>query len=220
MRFALNFSDLIPYWQVFAAGVVFTIVLTVISTVVGVTLGTACAWARAFGPGWLAAITRAYIELIRNTPFLVQLFFIFFGLPAAGVKLTETTAAFLAMVINLGAYSAEIIRAGIQAVPKGHIEAGDSLAMSRFEIFRHVVLKQAFQKIYPALSSQIIIVMLGSAVVSQISAEDLTYAANFVQSRNFRAFESYVVAAVLYLLLAILARYVLRGIGWLVFPKA
>jgi polar amino acid transport system permease protein len=220
MRFALDFAELIPYWRVFAAGVAFTIVLTVVSTVAGVTLGTACAWARTFGPSWLGTLTRGYIELIRNTPFLVQLFFIFFGLPAIGVKLTETTAAFLAMVINLGAYSAEIIRAGIEAVPKGHIEAGDSLAMSRFEVFRHVVLKQAFQKVYPALSSQIIIVMLGSAVVSQISAEDLTYAANFVQSRNFRAFEAYVVAAVLYLLLAILARYVLRGIGRLVFPRA
>jgi polar amino acid transport system permease protein len=219
MRFALNFSDLIPYWDVLLAGVVFTIVLTAVSTVAGVALGTACAWARTFGPGWLGGLTRAYIELIRNTPFIVQLFFIFFGLPALGVKLNETTAAFLAMVINLGAYSAEIIRAGIQAVPKGHIEAGDSLAMSRFEIFRYVVLKQAFQKVYPALSSQIIIVMLGSSVVSQISAEDLTYAANFVQSRNFRAFEVYVVAACIYLMLAIIARFILRGVGWLVFPK-
>jgi polar amino acid transport system permease protein len=220
MRFALNFADLIPYWDVLAAGVAFTIVLTAISTVAGVALGTACAWTRTFGPGWLGGLSRAYIELIRNTPFIVQLFFIFFGLPALGVKLNETTAAFLAMVINLGAYSAEIIRAGIQAVPKGHIEAGDSLAMSRFEIFRYVVLKQAFQKVYPALSSQIIIVMLGSSVVSQISAEDLTYAANFVQSRNFRAFEVYVVAAAIYLLLAIIARYILRGIGSLVFPRS
>ncbi len=220
MRFALNFSDLIPYWDVLAAGIAFTIVLTAVSTVAGVALGTACAWTRTFGPGWLGGLSRAYIELIRNTPFIVQLFFIFFGLPALGVKLNETTAAFLAMVINLGAYSAEIIRAGIQAVPKGHIEAGDSLAMSRLEIFRYIVLKQAFQKVYPALSSQIIIVMLGSSVVSQISAEDLTYAANFVQSRNFRAFEVYVAAAAIYLLLAIIARYILRGIGWLVFPRA
>ncbi len=220
MRFALDFGDLLPYWHVLLAGLAFTIVLTAVSTVVGVALGTACAWARTFGPGWLGSLTRGYIELIRNTPFIVQLFFIFFGLPALGVKLDETTAAFLAMVINLGAYSAEIIRAGIQAVPKGHIEAGDSLAMSRFETFRHVVLLQAFQKVYPALSSQIVIVMLGSSVVSQISAEDLTYAANFVQSRNFRAFEVYVVVAMIYLLLAIMVRYVLRGIGRLVFPRA
>jgi polar amino acid transport system permease protein len=219
MRIALNFSDLLPYWDVLLAGVAFTILLTAVSTVVGVGLGTACAWTRSFGPRWLGAIARGYIELIRNTPFIVQLFFIFFGLPAAGVKLNETTAAFLAMVINLGAYSAEIIRAGVQAVPKGHIEAGASLAMTRFEIFRYVVLKQAFQKVYPALSSQIIIVMLGSSVVSQISAEDLTYAANFIQSRNFRAFEVYVVAAVIYLLLAVAARLILHGIGRLVFPR-
>ena len=80
----------------------------------------------------------AYVELIRNTPFIVQLFFIFFGLPAAGVMLSETTAAFLAMTINLGAYSTEIIRAGIQAVPKGHIEAGVSLAMTKWEVLRHM----------------------------------------------------------------------------------
>jgi polar amino acid transport system permease protein len=85
---------------------------------------------------------------------------------------------------------------------------------------RHVVLQQAFQKIYPALSSQIIIVMLGSAVVSQISAEDLTYAANFIQSRNFRAFEVYLVVAVIYLLLAIVVRALLRGLGQRLFPQA
>src|SRR5262249_23220778 len=153
-----------PYWHVLLAGVIFTIVLTAVSTVVGVALGTVCAWARTFGPRWAGGVARGYIELIRNTPFIVQLFFIFFGLPALGVILNEPPAAFLAMVINLGAYSAEIVRAGIQAVPKGHIEAGDSLAMSRLQIFRHVVVKQAFQKTYPALSSQIIIVMLGSSV--------------------------------------------------------
>ena len=124
------------------------------------------------------------------------------------------------MVINLGAYSTEIIRAGIQAVPKGHIEAGVSLAMSRWEILRYVVLKQAFQKVYPALSSQIIIVMLGSSVVSQISAEDLTYAANFIQSRNFRAFEVYLVAALHLSAAGHRARAILRGIGRCVFPKA
>jgi len=220
MRYALQFGDLLPYWDVLLAGLLFTIVLTIVSTLVGISVGTAGAAARTFGPRWLDVIVGGYVELIRNTPFLVQLFFIFFGLPAAGIKLSETTAAFLAMVINLGAYSTEIIRAGIQAVPTGHLEAGESLAMSRLQVLRYVVLKQAFQKVYPALSSQIIIVMLGSAVVSQISAEDLTYAANYIQSRNFRAFEVYFVAALLYLLLAIAMRGVLRGIGRVIFPKA
>ncbi len=213
MTYHLEFSALMPHWQDLAWGLWFTIVLTVVSTVAGIAVGTLGASARTFGPRWLGGIVRAYVELIRNTPFIVQLFFIFFGLPALGLKLSETTAAFLAMVINLGAYSTEIIRAGIEAVPKGHIEAGASLAMSRFEVLRYIVLRQAFAKIYPALSSQIIIVMLGSAVVSQISAPDLTYAANFIQSRNFRAFEVYLVVALIYLMLAIVLRYVLRLIG-------
>jgi polar amino acid transport system permease protein len=220
MTYKLQFAELLPYWDILLHGLIFTIVLTVVSTVAGVAVGTAGAAARTFGPKWLDTLVGAYVEIVRNTPFIVQLFFIFFGLPAAGVKLTETTAAFLAMVFNLGAYSTEIIRAGIEAVPRGHLEAGASLAMSRMQVLRYIVLKQAFQKVYPALASQIIIVMLGSAVVSQISAEDLTYAANYIQSRNFRAFEVYLVVAALYLLLAIGARAILRGIGRVIFPKA
>ncbi len=203
MVYSCNSGELLPYWHVLLQGLIFTIVLTLVSTVAGIAVGTAGASARTFGPKWLGRVVVVYVELIRNTPFIVQLFFIFFGLPALGLKLSETTAAFLAMTINLGAYSTEIIRAGIEAVPKGHLEAGVSLAMSKWEVLRHIVLKQAFRKIYPALSSQIIIVMLGSAVVSQISAQDLTYAANFVASRNFRNFEVYLLVAVVYLLLAI-----------------
>jgi polar amino acid transport system permease protein len=213
MVYKLQFGALLPYWHVLLQGLIFTIVLTLVSTAAGIAVGTAGASARTFGPAWLGRIVVGYVELIRNTPFIVQLFFIFFGLPAIGVKLSESVAAFLAMTINLGAYSTEIIRAGIEAVPKGHIEAGGSLAMSKWEVLRHIVLKQAFRKIYPALSSQIIIVMLGSAVVSQISAPDLTYAANFVQSRNFRAFEVYLVVTAIYLLLAVGTRALLRELG-------
>lgn len=220
MIYKLQFGDLLPYWNVLLQGLIFTVALTLVSTVGGVALGTAGAAARTFGPRWLGRLVVVYVELIRNTPFIVQLFFIFFGLPALGLKLSETTAAFLTMVINLGAYSTEIIRAGIEAVPKGHIEAGVSLAMGKWEVLQYIVLKQAFRKIYPPLSSQIIIVMLGSAVVSQISAQDLTYAANFVQSRNFRAFEVYLVAAVIYLLLAIAMRALLRGLGRVLFKSA
>jgi polar amino acid transport system permease protein len=220
MIYHLHFEALLPYWRVLLDGLIFTIVLTLVSTVAGVGVGTAGASARTFGPAWLGRVVIVYVELIRNTPFIVQLFFIFFGLPALGLKLNETTAAFLAMTVNLGAYSTEIIRAGIEAVPKGHLEAGVSLAMSKWEVLRHIVLKQAFRKIYPALSSQIIIVMLGSAVVSQISAQDLTYAANFVASRNFRNFEVYILAAVIYLLLAIAMRALLRGLGRVFFKAA
>jgi polar amino acid transport system permease protein len=220
MNYQLQFAELLPYWDIILKGLWFTVWLTAVSTVAGVALGTAGASARAWGPRWLDNLVGVYVELIRNTPFIVQLFFVFFGLPGLGVKLSETQAAIFALVINLGAYSTEIIRAGIEAVPRGHIEAGLSLAMNRMQILRHVVLKQAFMKVYPALCSQIIIVMLGSSVVSQISAEELTFAGNFVQSRSFRAFEIYFVIALLYLLLAVAVRALLAAVGRHVFPKA
>jgi polar amino acid transport system permease protein len=213
MMYHLRFDELLPYWDMIAKGAAFTFVLTLVSSALGISVGTVAACARVFGPRMLHPFIAIYVELIRNTPFIVQLFFIFFGLPALGVKLGETQAAFLAMVINLGAYSTEIIRAGIVAVPKGHIEAGASLAIRTGDIVRYIVLQQAFAKIYPALCSQIIIVMLGSSVVSQIAAEDLTFAANFIQSRNFRAFEVYLVAAGLYLIMAVVMRMVLAAMG-------
>ncbi|MBN4667268.1 amino acid ABC transporter permease [Pandoraea nosoerga] len=212
MHYVLDFADLRQYLMLFARGAALTIALTAVSTVVGVFVGALCAVAREDGPAWLKAIAGLYVELIRNTPFIVQLCFIFFGLPSLGIHIDEMSAAIVAMSVNLGAYATEIIRAGMRAVPRGLSEAGQSLAMSRAQILRHVILPQAFAKVFPALASQIVIVMLGSAVVSQISVPDLSYAANFVQSRTFRAFESYLIVTALYLLLAIaLRRVLMRG---------
>ncbi len=219
MTYQFDFGWLLPYMPVLLKGIGITLQLILVGAVLGVALGTACAWVRALGPVWLKPVVAGYVELIRNTPFLIQLFFIFFGLPSLGVQMSELTAANLAMVVNLGAYSCEIVRAGIQATPRGQFEAGASLAMTPFETFWHVVLIPALQRIWPALSSQIVIVMLGSAVVSQIAAEDLTFAANFIQSRNFRAFETYFVSTLIYLTLAILLRQALSGLGWALFPK-
>jgi polar amino acid transport system permease protein len=154
-----------------------------------------------------------YVELIRNTPFIVQLFFVFFGLPAMGVKLSPEAASILAMLINLGAYATEIIRAGIDATPRGQIEAAQSLALTQVQIFTRVVLPPALRKVWPALVSQIIIVMLGSAVCGQISTEELSYAANLIQSRNFRAFEAFMIATAIYLVLAMALRRLLNWAG-------
>ena len=217
MDYVFAFGSVFDYGEVLAKGILLTAVLTAVGGVGGIALGLLCAWIRTSAGPWLRVPVAAYIELFRNTPFLIQLFFIFFGLPAAGVQLGEMQAACLAMVANLGAYGAEIIRAGIQATPKGQYEAGASLALSRAQVFRHVVLQPAMARIWPALSSQVVIVMLGSAVCSQIAVEELTFAANFIQSRNFRAFEAYLVTTVIYLVLAILLRALLRQIGARIF---
>lgn len=206
MSYQLDFSGLTPYLPQFVAGLGTTVELTIISTFGGLLLGTLCAGAKTSQAKWLKFICTCYIEVIRNTPFIVQLFFIFFGLPALGIKLSAWQAGVIAMVINLGAYSAEIIRAGIEATPKGQWEAGKTLGLTRMQIFTRIVIPPAYQRVYPALVSQCIIVMLGSAVVSQISVEDLTFAANFVQSRSFLSFESYMLTAAIYLVLAIVMR--------------
>ncbi|HSV59250.1 MAG TPA: amino acid ABC transporter permease [Variovorax sp.] len=213
MTVEFDFGAVLVDWRMLAKGVAWTLGLTAIATLIGMTVGTACAWARANGPAWLRWIVGAYVELIRNTPFIVQLFFIFFGLPAAGLKLTPEVASVIAMVLNLGAYACEIIRAGIEATPKGQIEAAVSLALNKLQVFLRVVLPPALKKVWPAMVSQIIIVMLGSAVCSQISVEELSYAANLIQSRNFRAFEAFIVATLVYLALSILARRLLQWLG-------
>lgn len=213
MAYQFEFLSTFDYSGVLVKGIVTTVELIAVGGVLGVAVGIFGAWARTQGPRWLRPIVSAYVELIRNTPFLVQLFFIFFGLPSIGVQITEMQAAILTMIINLGAYSTEIIRAGVVAVARGQIEAALSLSMTRVQIFRHIILRPALQKIWPALSSQIVIVMLGSAVCSQIAVEELSFAANFIQGRNFRAFEAYLVATAIYLLMAILLRQILRLIG-------
>lgn len=213
MRIELDFAAILTQWPLLLSGVLWTLGLTAISAVIGVIVGVVFAWVRASGPGWLKWIVGGYVEFIRNTPFIVQLFFCFFGLPLMGVRLSPESASIIAMVINLGAYSTEIIRAGINATPKGQVEAAMSLALGRYQVFTHVVLPPALRKVWPALVSQIIIVMLGSAVCGQISTPELSFVANLIQSRNFRAFESYIVATAIYLMLAIGVRSLLNWVG-------
>ena len=177
----------------------------------GLSIGGAAAvlWGR----GWVRQLVGAYVELIRNTPFIVQLFFIFFGLPSLGVRLSAFEAAALAMTINLTAYGIEIVRAGIEAVPPGQREAGLSLGIAPVATFVFIVLPQAIVIVYPALVSQIIITMLESAVVSQVAVTDLTHAADLIQSRTYRAFETYFAVTVIYLGMALLLRWLLNRAG-------
>ncbi len=219
MKIALDFGAVLSEWPLLLTGVGWTLALTAAAVLAGTTLGIGCAWVRARGfgaasaPAWLGNAVGAYVELIRNTPFIVQLFFIFFGLPTAGFKLSAETASVIAMVINLGAYATEIIRAGLEATPKGQMEAAQSLALTERQTFLWVVLPPALKKVWPSLVSQIVIVMLGSSVCGQISTQELSYAADLIQSRNFRSFESFIVVGAIYLMLAIAARQLLNWAG-------
>lgn len=201
-----------------AHGVAVTLGLIIVVGGLGAVLSVAGAAGRRSKIRLVREAVAAYVEVIRNTPFLVQLFFIFFGLPSLGLRLGAVVAAVLAMTLNMTAYGIEVVRAGLDAVPRGQWEAGAALGLSRTRVFLSVVLPQALRVIFPALTSQVIIIMLESSVVSQIAVPDLTFQADVLQARTFRAFETYLVVTLIYLTLATLVRRaMLLGAGRWVF---
>ena len=144
----------------------------------------------------------SFVEAIRNTPFLGQIYFIYFALPLAGVRLDPTTTAIIALGVNGGAYAIEIIRGGVQSINKGQIEAGLALGLSRTLIFRLIVLKPALRAIFPSLTSQFIMLTLTTSIASAISAYELTSVGQAIESNTFRSFEVYGVVTLLYLVMS------------------
>ena len=219
MTYSFQFRDVFAAWEFLLEGLVLTLELSLVTMVVGLLIGLGGAAGRVYGPRWIATPVAVYVEAIRNTPLIVQLFLIFFGLPSAGLKFDANTAAMVALSVNLGAYTIEIVRAGLEAIPRSQIEAGQSLGLSPVQIFRYVIVFPALRLMYPALASQFVLLMLATSVVSQISAQDLFHAASIVQSRTFRDFEVYVLVAVVYLALALVFRLLFAGLYQLIFAR-
>ncbi len=142
------------------------------------------------GAGCALPLT-AYVEAIRNTPLLAQLFFIYFGLPGLGLRLDAIPAALIALVVNLGAYTTEIVRGGLDAVPRGQTDAGLALGLRALQVFFLVVLKPALKIMFPALASQFTLLMLATSILSQIGVEDLFHMASLIDSATYRSFEVY-----------------------------
>ena len=204
MAYTFQFRDVFAQRDAIVDGLVLTLELSAGVIALGFAIGVMVAAVLVYGKPWARRIAAGYVEVIRNTPLLVQLFLIFFGLPSLGLKLDVITASVLALTINLGAYTAEIVRAGFESIPKWQIEAGISLGLTGPQVFRHVVLLPALKNVYPSLTSQFVLMMLATSVVSQISAAELFHAGSIIQSRTFRDFEVYTVIAVLYLALSLL----------------
>jgi polar amino acid transport system permease protein len=219
MTYQFDFAALLPYWREFARGVWLTLQLSAMSTVLGFILGTLCAIGRADGSAIVKWIVAMYVEAIRNTPLLVQVFIIYFGIATLGLHVSANMAAVIALVINVGAYTCEIVRAGIESVNKSQIEAAECLGLSRVQTYWHVVLRPAVERVYPAITSQYVLLLLASSITSQISAEELTAVANRIQSDTFRAFETYIATGVLYLVLSMVVRVALWLFGQAVFVR-
>ncbi|CUX48105.1 MULTISPECIES: amino acid ABC transporter permease [Agrobacterium] len=216
MNFSLHFEAVFAESDMIWRGIMLTIGLSATAIVLGTMIAVALVAMRSLGNGAIRFGVDSYVELLRNTPFLVQLFMVFFGLPLVGFRMSGTQAALFAMTLNLSAYATEIIRAGVESIHRSQVEAGLSLSLSRLQVFRYVVMKPAFAKIWPALSSQFVLMLLASSICSFISVPELSGAASIIEQRTFRSFETYIVVTVIYLLLALALKIILAWLGhWL-----
>jgi polar amino acid transport system permease protein len=219
VHYVFHFNVVLDHLPELLDGAWLTIRLSAMAMALGLVFAIVCAYGKTAGPPPVRWLVAAYVELIRNTPFLVQIFIIYFSLPSLGIRLDADQAALAAMVINVAAYASEIVRAGIDAVPHGQVEAARALGFTRLQIFRLVVIFPALKTVFPALASQFILLMLGSSVVSAISAVELTAVTNSLQSTTFRSFEFYFFATGLYLAMALGFRAALGLIYWAAFHR-
>jgi len=195
--------------------------LTVIGSIIGFAFGLLLALAQSKSAlGVFRYLSISYVEFIRNTPFIVQLFFVVFGLPLLlGYNWSLEASALLAIVLNFSAYFGEVTRAGIEAVPDGQSEGAHSLGMSKRQTVFDVVLPQALASVYPSLTSQFVFLFLTTGLISEIGVRDLTWAGRFVADRTFRDFEVFITLTVLYMLmvyvfLGALAAFKRRAFPW------
>jgi polar amino acid transport system permease protein len=200
-------------------GVLLTIGLSFGAILLGLTLAVLLVAAKSLFGRWVGLVVDAYVELMRNTPFLVQLFMMFFGLPLLGIRLAGTEAALLAMTLNLSAYATEIIRAGVDSIHRSQIEAGLSLAMTKRQVFQHVVLMPALARVWPALSSQFVLMLLASSICSFIAVPELSGTAAIIEQNTFRSFETYIIVTIIYLVLALTLKMGLNLLGRALFPR-
>lgn len=219
MDYVFHFEVPLRNLSVLVQGALVTLRISGISILLGLGISIFGALGRLSKNKIIYTIATAYVEFIRNTPFLVQLFFVYFGLPSLGLQLGSDTAALIALSINCGAYCTEIVRAGIESIHKGQVEAGLSLGMSYLQVFRHIILFPALKSVFPPLGGTFIITMLGSSAIAIISAQELTYAGMIMESRTFRSFEIFTVITVIYFILSQILALVFKAIDWLVFQR-
>ena len=194
-----------------------TLQVTLLAFCLSLALGLVTALAGASRLGLLRAAASAYIELIRNTPVLLQIFIVFFGLPSLGINLNAYTAGVIALGVNVGAYLAEVFRAGIQSVPRGQLEAASILGLERSQIFIEIVLPQAARAVYPAIVNNLIQLLLGTSLLSAIALPELTGTATVINSRTLLYLQTFTVTLIVYLVLSNCLSWLAGQIGVRVF---
>lgn len=220
MDYTFQFGPLLNYLPQIVSGLWLTIGLSFVGIFGGIALGIFCAVLSTSSSAAPRLLVRLYVEVVRNTPLLVQIFVIFFGLPNIGVRLSPLTSVFIALVLNNGGYVAEIVRGGIEATHRSQVEAAESLGMTYFQTLRYVILPPALERVFTPVVSQCVLLMLSTSLVSAIGVEDLTGAAMIASSETFRTMEIYLVVAVVYVSLNFVFRAMLNLAGLMIFTRS
>jgi polar amino acid transport system permease protein len=218
--YVFQFRPVLDHLPLLLDGACATLQISVLTLILSLLVGTLGALCRLSRLGWLRLAVTWYVEIIRNTPLLVQLFLIFFGIGQLNIQVPKYVAALVALVVNNGAYLTEIVRAGIEAIHKGQIEAGLSLGLSYPQVMRRIIFPQAFRVVYPPLCNQFIGIILWSSLVSTISVEELSMQSKQIASITFRAFETYTVVTIIYVAMTLTISGLLKIVGWRAFQGA
>ena len=200
MIFSLD--DMIGFLPSLLQGAMLTIAVSLLAFGLALVLGLATGLARLSRLVPLRVVAACYIQFIRGTPLLLQLFFIYYVLPYAGIVLTPFVSGAMGLTLNYGAYMAEVFRSGIQAIPKGQSEAGQSVGMSRRLLMRRIILPQAFRIIIPSIGNFFVSIFKDSALVSVITMRDLMFSGQLLASATYKHFEIFAEVAVIYFLIS------------------
>ncbi len=171
----MDFDFIYKYLPMFAQAAKLTVLMALAGIVLSLVIGLACALVGYYRTPGLQRLVKAYIELSRNTPLMIQLFFLYYGLPRVGLRLEGESCAIIGLAFLGGGYMAEAFRSGLEAVGRAQIEAGLSVGLSRWQLMRHVILPQAFAVSVPAISANTIFLMKETSVFSIIALADLVY---------------------------------------------
>ncbi|WP_024333485.1 amino acid ABC transporter permease [Desulfotignum balticum] len=217
----LDFSFLIPYVPQLATAARITLTIGVFSFVLALAVSVLVGVLRSGRLPWIVDfLLGVYVEIFRNTPLLIQLFFIYYGLPTFGIVLPPVTAAVIGLSLNSGAYMSEAVRAAISSVNKGQYEAAFSLGYNRYQVFLHIVLPQAFRIALPTLMNYFTTMIKETSLVSVLSIAELTRVGNQIYARTLGPFEIYITIGAVYFVMtysvALVSRWVeKKGIKWI-----
>jgi len=214
-----NLRVLLPYLPKFAAGVLLTLEISAVALLISIPLGFCGALMRVSNRRALRIGALIYVEAVRNVPLLVVLYVLFYAVPQYGLRLSAITAGVLALAINSTAFTIEIFRGALSAIAKGQYEAAESLGLRRHQTLRLIIFPQVLRIAMPPLGNQVVSVVLGSSVASIVAVPELTYQTFSIGSINFRYFELFVVAAVLYILAVQVINGAWRAFGYAVIGR-